>query len=61
VNSGKFAQMMEQPRKQLETTQLVGLPVTWHVADANVANFLREIFKDEGLNNITVRHTRPAP
>jgi len=37
----------------------LGLPLTWHVADAKVASFLREIFEDEGWNNITVRHTPP--
>jgi hypothetical protein len=62
VNSGKFKQMMEQTRKQAETARLLGLPVIWHVADAQVAKHLRDLFKDkEQLNNITVRHTRPAP
>jgi hypothetical protein len=62
VNSGKFAQMMEQTRKQAETARLLRLPVTWHVADAQVAKHLRKIFRREKeLNNITVRHTRPAP
>ena len=61
VNSGKFKQMMEQTRKQAETARLLGLPVIWHVADAQVAKHLRDLFKDkEKLNNITVRHTRPA-
>jgi hypothetical protein len=38
----------------------VGLPLTWHVADANVAMFLRKIFQKEGWNNITVIHTPSA-
>ena len=59
-NSGKFDEMMRQAADQSKMAQQVGLPVTWHVADANVAKFLREIFKDEGWNNITVRHTQPA-
>jgi hypothetical protein len=61
VNSGKFKQMMEQARKQSEAAEQVGMPVTWHVADANVAQFLRKLFeRDDKLANITVRHTRPA-
>ncbi|HYO60189.1 Tox-REase-5 domain-containing protein [Archangium sp.] len=59
-NSGKFDEMMRQAADQSKMAQQVGLPVIWHVADANVAKFLREIFKDEGWNNITVRHTQPA-
>ena len=62
VNSGKFDEMMDQAGKQAKKAQLLGLPVTWHVADAQVAKFLRKIFRAEKeLNNITVRHTRPAP
>jgi hypothetical protein len=61
VNSGKFAQMMEQTRKQARKARLLGLPVTWHVADAQVAKYLRKIFETKDLDNITVRHTRPAP
>jgi len=61
VNSGKFDQMMDQAGKQAEMARLSGLPVTWHVADAQVAKHLREIFKDRGWKNITVRHTRPTP
>jgi hypothetical protein len=59
-NSGKFDEMMRQAADQSRMAQQVGLPVTWHVADANVAKFLGEIFKKNGWNNITVRHTQPA-
>jgi hypothetical protein len=58
--SGGFKEMMEQARKQSEAARKLGLPLTWHVADTKVAKFLREIFKDEGWNNITVRHTPPV-
>jgi hypothetical protein len=62
VNSGKFDQMLDQAEKQAKKARVLGLPVTWHVADAQVAKHLREIFRREKeLNNITVRHTRPAP
>ena len=59
-NSGKFDQMLEQARNQSQLAQHLGLPLTWHVADAAVAKFLHEIFEDRGWSNITVRHTRPA-
>ncbi|WP_309892987.1 Tox-REase-5 domain-containing protein [Archangium sp.] len=61
VNSGKFDEMLKQTRNQSETARLLGLPVTWHVADAQVAKHLSKIFEKEGWNNITVRHTRPVP
>jgi hypothetical protein len=60
VNSGKFEQMMRQAEEQSKLAQRVGLPLTWHVADAKVVEFLREEFKNRGLSNTTVRHTRPA-
>jgi hypothetical protein len=58
-NSGKFKEMMRQARRQSEAARDLGYPVAWHVADANVAEFLRGIFKDRGLDNITVHYTRP--
>ncbi|MCY1081929.1 Tox-REase-5 domain-containing protein [Archangium lansingense] len=60
VNSGKFDEMMEQARRQSQMAQQVAMPVSWHVADAKVAEFLREVFKNRGWKNITVRHTRPV-
>jgi hypothetical protein len=59
-NSGKFDEMMRQAEGQSKMAERVGLPLTWHVADANVTKFLREIFENRGWNNITVIHTRPA-
>ena len=58
--SGGFKEMMTQAERQSKMAERFGLPVTWHVADAQVAKFLREIFVDRGWNNITVLHTRPA-
>ncbi|HZI03206.1 MAG TPA: Tox-REase-5 domain-containing protein [Archangium sp.] len=59
-NSGKFDEMLRQARDQAQMAQQVGLPVTWHVADANVASFLRKIFENRGWMNITVRDTPAA-
>ncbi|WNG62488.1 hypothetical protein F0U59_05890 [Archangium gephyra] len=58
--SGGFKELMEQARKQSEAARQLGLPVSWHVADANVAAYLRKLFKKEGWKNITVHHTRPV-
>ncbi|MFY0571420.1 Tox-REase-5 domain-containing protein [Archangium lansingense] len=60
VNSGKFEQMMDQARRQSKMAQQVGMPVSWHVADAKVAEYLRKLFTREGWTNITVHHTQPA-
>ncbi|EPX61287.1 hypothetical protein D187_001070 [Cystobacter fuscus DSM 2262] len=60
VNSGKFKQMMEQAERQSKAARQLGLSLIWHVADAKVTKFLREIFEDRGWNNITVHHTPPA-
>jgi hypothetical protein len=59
-NFGGFKELMEQAKKQSKLAERLKLPLTWHVADANVANFLREIFKDEGWTNIKVAPTPPA-
>ncbi|HEY0094672.1 MAG TPA: Tox-REase-5 domain-containing protein [Archangium sp.] len=60
VASDGFKQLMEQAGNQSKMAQHLGLPVSWHVADANVAQFLRKLFKREGWKNITVHHTRPV-
>ncbi|KFA88597.1 Tox-REase-5 domain-containing protein, partial [Archangium violaceum] len=56
-NSGKFDQMMEQAERQSKLAQQLGLPVVWHVADAKVAEFLRQEFTRRKWNNTTVHHT----
>ncbi|HZH13774.1 MAG TPA: Tox-REase-5 domain-containing protein [Archangium sp.] len=55
--SGGFTQLMEQAERQSKMAQQVGLPVSWHVADAKVAASLRELFKENNWKNITVHHT----
>ncbi|HYO55130.1 Tox-REase-5 domain-containing protein [Archangium sp.] len=60
VRSGKFNQLLKQAENQSRTAEQVKLPLTWYVADAKVAELLREIFENRGWKNITVHHTRPA-
>ncbi|MFL5358672.1 Tox-REase-5 domain-containing protein [Archangium sp.] len=57
VKSGKFKQMMEQAERQSRAAEQLGFPVVWHVADTEVAKFLRMEFKERNLNNTTVQHT----
>ncbi|ATB43863.1 hypothetical protein CYFUS_009344 [Cystobacter fuscus] len=58
--SGKYNQMMEQAEKQWKMARQLGLPLTWHVADAKVAGFLRKEFRRRGWNNTSIHHTSPA-
>ncbi|WNG62545.1 hypothetical protein F0U59_08875 [Archangium gephyra] len=58
--SGGFTQLMEQAENQSKMAQRLGRPLSWHVADAKVAEYLRELFKGRGWNNINVHHTRPV-
>jgi len=59
-NGKGFKGLMEQARKQSRLAETLKLPLVWYVAEAEFANFLREIFESDGLDNITVRHTPPA-
>jgi hypothetical protein len=36
------------------------LPLVWHEAEVEFAKFLRKVFKNDGLDNIDVRHTPPT-
>ncbi|WNG22478.1 hypothetical protein F0U63_43260 [Cystobacter fuscus] len=58
-NSGKYNQMMEQAENQSKVARKLGLSLTWHVADAKVAEFLRQEFMTEGWDNISVQYTPP--
>ncbi|WP_052519686.1 Tox-REase-5 domain-containing protein [Archangium violaceum] len=58
--SGGFTQLMEQAENQSKMAQRLGRPLSWHVADAKVAEYLRELFKGRGWKNINVQHTRPV-
>ncbi|HEX8441409.1 Tox-REase-5 domain-containing protein [Archangium sp.] len=55
-----FRSLLEQAAKQSKLGRTLKLPVVWHVAEAEFAKFLREVFKDNGWDNITVRHTPPT-
>jgi hypothetical protein len=60
VASGGFNGLVEQAARQWKIAERLKLPLIWHVADAEVAKFLRAIFKEGELPNIDVRHTPPA-
>jgi hypothetical protein len=55
-----FKALLEQARRQSTLAETLNVPVVWHVAEVEFANFLRKLFKQEGWTNITVRHTRPV-
>jgi hypothetical protein len=58
--SSGFRELMEQAERQSKMAQQLGMPLSWHVADAKVAQFLRELFEENNWKNITVHHTRPV-
>ncbi|WP_375765539.1 restriction endonuclease fold toxin 5 domain-containing protein [Archangium gephyra] len=58
--SGGFTQLMEQAERQSKAAKDLGIPVSWHVADASVAKFLRDLFKENNWTNITVQYTPPV-
>jgi restriction endonuclease fold toxin 5 of polymorphic toxin system len=49
--------LMEQARKQSKLAEDLGVPVVWHVAEEEFANFLRTFFEEKGWDNIKVVHT----
>ncbi|HSP81248.1 MAG TPA: Tox-REase-5 domain-containing protein [Myxococcaceae bacterium] len=59
VKSGKFDELIDQAKAQSKMAKRVKLPLVWHVADAEVAKYLRVIFRRNGVLNIDVRHTPP--
>jgi hypothetical protein len=59
-NSESFEELLDQAWRQSKIAERFQVPVIWHVAEAEFANALREIFKNQGWGNITVRHTSPA-
>jgi len=56
-----YQELVDQAEKQSRLGETLKVPVVWHVAEVEFANFLRELFKDRGWTNIEVRHTRPVP
>ncbi|QRK12086.1 hypothetical protein JQX13_19785 [Archangium violaceum] len=59
-NGKGFKGLMDQARRQSDTARALNLPVIWHIAEAEFANFLRALFEENGWDNITVSHTPPA-
>jgi hypothetical protein len=59
-NGKGFRGLLQQAKRQSDTARTLNMPVVWHVAEAEFANFLRKIFKNNGWDNITVRHTPSA-
>jgi hypothetical protein len=55
-----FKGLLEQAEKQSRLAKTLNLPLVWHVAEEEFANFLSSLFEENGWNNITVRHTSPA-
>lgn len=49
---------MVQAERQLEVAN--GTPIRWHFAEREAADFVRELFRNEGLGRIRVVHTPPA-
>jgi hypothetical protein len=54
-----FKGLLEQARRQSEVARSLKLPVVWHVAEVEFANFLQKLFEKNEWDNITV-HTTPA-
>ncbi|WP_434385059.1 Tox-REase-5 domain-containing protein [Melittangium boletus] len=51
--------VLNQAEAQWKVSQRLGIPLVWHVAEVEFANFLRATFKQRKWNEIDVRHTPP--
>jgi hypothetical protein len=54
-----FKGLLEQAERQSKIARTLKMPVVWHVAEVEFANFLRKLFEKNGWDNITV-HSTPA-
>ncbi|WP_163999745.1 Tox-REase-5 domain-containing protein [Pyxidicoccus caerfyrddinensis] len=54
-----FREIVNQARRQSRAAR--GTPLQWHFAEREVADFVRALFRKEGLGAIKVVHTPPAP
>jgi hypothetical protein len=59
-NGKGFAGLVDQAGRQSAKARTLNVPVVWHVAELEFANFLRAFFKKNGWDNITVCHTPSA-
>jgi hypothetical protein len=55
-----FRALREQARRQSALAETLNVPVVWHVAEVEFANFLRTFFEKNGWHNISVCHTPPT-
>jgi hypothetical protein len=55
-----FQGLLEQARRQSELARALKVPVEWHVAEVEFANFLRKLFTSNGWENLEVVPTPPA-
>ncbi|WP_328707279.1 Tox-REase-5 domain-containing protein [Citreicoccus inhibens] len=53
-----FRKIVNQAERQLEVAN--GTPIRWHFAEREAADFVREIFRTEGLGRIKVVYTPPS-
>ncbi|WP_306799602.1 Tox-REase-5 domain-containing protein [Corallococcus sp. AS-1-6] len=51
--------MLEQAKRQFKAAK--GTPIQWHFAEREVADAVRDLFRNEGLGTIKVVFTPPAP
>ena len=59
-NSGKLDELLRQARNQAEMARRAGLPLEWHVAEAEVVKFLQTLFARRNVPPIKLIHTPPA-
>ena len=59
-NGEGFRGLMIQAERQWRLSTRLGVPLVWHVAEAEFANFLRVTFESQGWKSIQVRHTPPT-
>ncbi|MBM7112511.1 hypothetical protein I3V78_03075 [Archangium primigenium] len=52
--------VLKQAEAQWKVSQRLGIPLVWHVAEVEFANFLRATFEFRGWSSIQVRHTPPT-
>lgn len=54
-----YRALVAQARKQSEIASALKLPLVWHVAEAEFARFLRQLFEEEGIEGVDIRDTPP--
>jgi len=49
--------LVDQAKRQFGAARRTRTPIRWHVAEENVAEAIRLLFKKEGVSGIDVVHT----